>query len=167
MKKILIALLCLVCVGTVQAQKGKKHGKKEDKKVEMPTAATSNPAEKGAKFKFNSDETFDFGELQEGPQAEHIFEFKNTGNEPLIIQNVSASCGCTTPEWQKEPVLPGKTGKITVHYNTQGRPGPFTKSIFITSNATKETERKELYIKGSVKPKDGGTTTPPPPPSGH
>ena len=161
MKKILIAMLCIACFGTAQAQKGKKHGKKEDKKVEMP-AATST--EKGPKFKFMGDETHDFGEIPEGPQAEYFFEFKNVGNEPLIIQNASASCGCTTPDWPKEPILPGKSGKITVHYNTQGRPGPFTKSIFITSNASKENERKELYIKGSVKPKDAAAT---PQPAAH
>jgi len=167
MKKLLVAILSLALVGTVQA-KDKKHSKKEDKKEVKSTetlSATSNPTEKGAKFKFTSDETYDFGEVQEGPQAEHIFEFKNVGNEPLIIQNASASCGCTTPEWPKEPILPGKTGKITVHYNTQGRPGPFTKSIFISSNATKENERKELFIKGSVKPKDGGAAATPP--AGH
>ncbi|HSI89625.1 MAG TPA: DUF1573 domain-containing protein, partial [Adhaeribacter sp.] len=68
-------------------------------------------------------ETYDFGKITEGTQATHEFKFKNTGNQPVIISNVQASCGCTTPEWTKEPVMPGKTGKIKALYNSTGRPG--------------------------------------------
>jgi hypothetical protein len=105
----------------------------------------------GAEFKFK-EETHDFGTLKEGPDASHIFEFTNVGNEPLIIQNASASCGCTTPEWPKEPILPGKKGKITVVYHTQGRVSPFTKDVYIVSNAKmpEGKERYELHIKGTV-----------------
>lgn len=105
----------------------------------------------GAAFKFKA-ETHDFGTLKEGPVATHVFEFTNVGNEPLIIQNASASCGCTTPEWPKEPILPGKKGKIVVNYNTQGRVAPFTKDVYIQSNAKNPEgkERYELHIKGTV-----------------
>ena len=70
----------------------------------------------------------------------------------MIISNCNASCGCTTPEWNKEPILPGKKGKITVRYNTQGRVGPIAKSVYVTSNAALEggKDRYELYIKGEV-----------------
>jgi hypothetical protein len=88
----------------------------------------------------------DFGTVQEGPTADHEFEFVNTGKEPIVISNVTASCGCTTPSYSKEPVLPGKKGKIKASYNTQGRVAPFTKSITITSNAG----TKVLTIKGEV-----------------
>ena len=92
-----------------------------------------------------------FGDINEGPIAEYTFEFKNTGKAPLIIQNAQASCGCTTPEWTKEPVLPNKKGKITVRYNTQGRVGPFDKDIWITSNAgNSEDGKTQLKIKGNV-----------------
>ena len=105
----------------------------------------------GAEFKFK-EETHDFGTIKEGPVATTVFEFTNVGNEPLIIQSASASCGCTTPEWPKEPVLPGKKGKITVSYNTQGRVAPFTKDVYIVSNAKmpEGKERYELHIKGTV-----------------
>ena len=105
----------------------------------------------GAEFKFK-EETYDFGTLKEGPVATHVFEFTNVGNEPLIIQNASASCGCTTPDWPKEPILPGKKGKITVNYNTQGRVAPFNKDVYIQSNARmpEGKERYELHIKGTV-----------------
>lgn len=103
-------------------------------------------------FKFKGGDTWDFGTLKEGPVAEHVFEFTNAGKEPLIIVNASASCGCTTPEWPKEPVLPGKTSKITVRYNTQGRVAPFTKDVYIQSNAMVPDggERYTIHIKGTV-----------------
>jgi hypothetical protein len=107
------------------------------------------------KFQFmDKNDTYDFGKVAEGPVAEHIFEFKNIGKEPLIISNCNASCGCTTPEWNKEPILPGKKGKITVRYNTQGRVGPIAKSVYVTSNAALDEgkDRYELYIKGEVVP---------------
>jgi len=134
MKKLLIAMICIICAGTVQAQDG----------------ASKNP--NGPKFQFKGGDAYDFGEVAEGPVAEHVFEFKNTGKEPLIIQNANASCGCTTPEWPKEPILPGKTGKVTVRFNTSGRGGqPFDKTVFLTSNAVSDKERYELHIKGTVK----------------
>jgi len=88
----------------------------------------------------------DFGTIQEGPAADHEFEFTNVGKEPIIISNVSASCGCTTPSYSKDPVLPGKKGTIKASYNTQGRVAPFTKTITITSNIGV----KVLTIKGEV-----------------
>lgn len=104
------------------------------------------------KFEFIGEETHDFGDLPEGPIAEYSFKFKNVGKEPLIIQGASASCGCTVPEWPKQPILPGKTGEITVKYNTQGRVSPFNKDIYIQSNAVVPDgrDRYELHIKGTV-----------------
>jgi hypothetical protein len=107
----------------------------------------------GPMFKFKGGETHDFGTLKEGPVAEHIFEFTNTGNAPLIIQNASASCGCTVPQWPKEPILPGKKGQIKVSYTTQGHVTPFAKDVYIQSNAVNNpngSERYELHIKGTV-----------------
>ena len=107
----------------------------------------------GPQFKFD-DVTHDFGTIPEGPQAEYYFEFTNVGSEPLIIQNATASCGCTTPEVPRQPILPEQKGKIKVVYNTQGRVGPFNKEIYIQSNAVNNGEGKErfeLYIKGTVK----------------
>jgi hypothetical protein len=96
-------------------------------------------------------ETHEFGNVEEGKQATYEFEFTNTGKSPVIISNVSASCGCTTPFWTKEPVLPGKKGKVTASYNSAGRPGAFHKTITVTSNA--EPATKVLTIRGSVVPK--------------
>lgn len=101
-------------------------------------------------LKFEADK-HDFGMIDEGLQAVHEFTFVNTGNAPIILSDVRASCGCTTPSWTKEPIAPGAKGSIKASYNSEGRPGTFVKSITITSNATEPS--KIVYIKGVVDPK--------------
>ena len=94
----------------------------------------------------------DFGKINEADgRVSVVFEFKNEGMAPLVLSNVRASCGCTTPTWTKEPVEPGQKGSITVTYNPNGRPGRFQKTVTITSNATEPSKR--VYIKGEVIPK--------------
>ncbi len=90
----------------------------------------------------------DFGQIMEGQVVSHDFVYTNTGDQPLVISNVRASCGCTTPYWTKEPVLPGKSGRITASYNSKGRPGNFNKTITITANTTPPTFT--LQIKGTA-----------------
>ena len=97
-------------------------------------------------------ETHDFGTISEGAVVTYNFVFKNRGKSPLILQSVEPSCGCTTPAYTKEPILPGKTGKITVSYNSQGRPNAFHKSITVRTNSDEPV--KVLYIKGFVNPKN-------------
>lgn len=92
-------------------------------------------------------ETHDFGKVAQGVPASYEFKFKNTGNQPVVISNVQASCGCTTPEWTNTPVLPGKSGFIKASYNAAAM-GTFNKSITVTSNGTNATQ--VLYIKGTV-----------------
>lgn len=125
------------------------------------TTTTDKPASppnpNAPKIEFKED-SYDFKELPEGPQATHEFKFTNTGKEPLILSNVRASCGCTTPSWPKEPILPGKDGTIVVTYNTQGRPGPFTKSVTISSNASEP--NKVIIIKGDVIKEDPDKSVP-------
>ncbi len=101
-------------------------------------------------FKFE-EETHNFGTIQEGDPAVFEFNFINTGDQPIILSNVKASCGCTTPYWTREPVAPGEKGTIKASYNSKGRPGNFHKSITITSNANPST--KVLQIKGLVERK--------------
>ncbi|HBG57210.1 DUF1573 domain-containing protein [Proteiniphilum sp. UBA1028] len=79
------------------------------------------------------------------------FEFTNHGKSPLIIQRVSASCGCTTPSYTREPVLPGKKGTISVKYSTVRRPGTFNKTITVYTNVPDTVY--VLTIKGNVVPK--------------
>ena len=107
--------------------------------------AVVNPNAPKIVFKENE---FDFKSVDEGPKITHEFIFTNKGKEALVLSNVKASCGCTTPVWPKEPILPGQEGKILVTYNTSGRPGPFTKTITITSNA--DEANKVITIRGTV-----------------
>ncbi|WP_370089690.1 DUF1573 domain-containing protein [Ekhidna sp.] len=95
---------------------------------------------------------YDFGEIkEEGGAAEYTFHFVNVGEEPIQITNVKASCGCTTPGWTKEEVMPGDSGFVKAKYNPRNRPGRFRKSLRITtSDAASNTT---LYIMGFVKPK--------------
>ncbi len=96
--------------------------------------------------------THDFGKINEaGGRVTTVFEFVNEGMIPLVLTNVRASCGCTTPKWTREPIEPGQKGNITVTYNPNGRPGRFQKTVTVTSNATEPTTK--LYIKGEVIPK--------------
>ncbi len=94
----------------------------------------------------------DFGAVPEGTQATHEFRFKNTGNQPVVIANVQASCGCTTPDWTKTPVLPGKSGMVRAVYSSAGRPGVFNKTVTVSSNAAESA--KVLTIKGNVLTKE-------------
>ncbi|HEY4652289.1 MAG TPA: DUF1573 domain-containing protein [Pontibacter sp.] len=97
-------------------------------------------------------ETHDFGTIAEGTLATYEFRVKNVGNQPVVIASVQPSCGCTTPDWTKTPIQPGKTGVIKAIYNSTGRPGPFHKSISVTTNG--KTPNSIIYIKGEVGPKD-------------
>tara|TARA_Y100001980_G_C14556922_1_gene354074 strand:+ start:45230 stop:46303 length:1074 start_codon:yes stop_codon:yes gene_type:complete len=95
--------------------------------------------------------THDFGDVDEnaGP-IDYSFQFKNTGDQPIKIIQVKASCGCTTPGWTKELVMPGDSGFIKAQYNPRNRPGQFKKSLQVTSNAPGG--NATLFIEGYVKP---------------
>ena len=106
----------------------------------------------GPNISFNK-ETHDFGFIQESKgKVSCKFEFINTGNEPLIINTVKASCGCTASEWTKAPVAPGSKGFISATYDPTGRPGTFSKTIHVSSNSI-DNPHKVLTIKGIVQPK--------------
>lgn len=94
------------------------------------------------------DSIYDFGKVNEGELVQYNFRFRNTGKNPLVIQNVSASCGCTVPEKPEKPIQPGEIGFIKVTFNSERRPGEVNKAISITSNA--DPEFYELYLKGTV-----------------
>lgn len=92
----------------------------------------------------------DYGTIAQGADGNCEFKFTNNGKAPLILSNVKASCGCTAPEWPKEPIAPGKSSSIKVKYNT-ALVGAFNKSITVNSNAANGAVL--LQIKGNVTPK--------------
>lgn len=105
-----------------------------------------------AKIQF-SEYTYDFGVIKEANGAvSHTFEFTNTGNANLIITEVTATCGCTRPEYPKEPIAPGKKGKIKITYNPLARPGIIDRTITVKTNGSPKKVR--LKIKGNVIPEE-------------
>ena len=133
MKKLfLFCLFAVMTMGAVCAQEEKKE------------AAES---EHGPKIVF-AEREHNYGTIQKGGDGKCSFTFTNTGDEPLILSSVRASCGCTTPSWTQKPVMPGKTGTVDVRYNTNNV-GGFTKTVTITSNAVNEA-RVVVKIKGNV-----------------
>lgn len=94
----------------------------------------------------------DFGNVPQKGKVYYTFEAKNTGTAPVVITNAQATCGCTTPEWSKSPIMPGATTTIKVGYDAETRPGIIDKNITVFSNAENGTE--VLKIKGNVIPKD-------------
>lgn len=97
----------------------------------------------------------DYGEIEQHSDPLRIATFTNTGTEPLIISNARGSCGCTVPEWPKEPIMPGETSEIKVRYDTK-RVGPINKTVKISTNDA--TGQHVLQIKGKINaaPKEEG-----------
>jgi hypothetical protein len=100
----------------------------------------------------------DYGEIEKGGEPYCEFTITNKGNEPLIISNAKGSCGCTVPEWSREPILPGESTVMKVKYDTK-RVGPINKSVTVSTNAVNE-PTKVLRIKGKVLAPDAGGTMP-------
>ncbi|MFW0738044.1 DUF1573 domain-containing protein [Flavobacterium sp.] len=92
-------------------------------------------------------ETIDVGEIPQGTPKVIVYEFKNTGKTAVVITNVQGSCGCTATDYTKEPVLPGKSAKVTATYNAANK-GGFTKTVTVTTSA--ESTPKILTLKGTV-----------------
>ena len=108
-------------------------------------------AQDGAAISFET-ENIDYGEIAKNSDGSRVFTFTNTGGEPLIIQKVQSSCGCTIPKRPETPIEPGETGEIEVKYDTN-REGPFRKTITVTSNAV-NTPLIGLKIRGTVLPEN-------------
>jgi hypothetical protein len=120
MKKYLIVLFCVVLAAPAFAQQVKS-----TPKVDGPVLA----------FEKN---THDFGDIVQGDKVEHVFKFTNTGNEPLIITNIQVTCGCTAPEWPRNPIMPGAKGEIKIAFNSAGKIGRQNKTVTVVSNAAND-----------------------------
>ena len=91
---------------------------------------------------------FDFGTINQGESVSHKFTFKNTGDEPLIINSAKGNCGCTVPEWPKEPIPPGEEGTLNVKFDSKGKSGAQNKKVTITANTNPQ--QTFIYVKGNV-----------------
>ena len=143
MKKLfLLSLFVGLSLTALNAQEVKQDNNTKDK-----SAVVEKPLN-GPQIEF-AEQVHDYGKVKKGGDGNCEFVFPNTGNEPLILSNVKASCGCTVPTWTKEPIMPGKTGTIKVRYNTNTSPQSFTKTITVSSNSI-NAPRLTLKIKGTI-----------------
>ena len=159
MKKLFILAVSMsLAMGVASAQTT------TDKNTKTTKTTAAGPVMTFAESKF------DFGNIKQGDIVEHVFKFKNTGNAPLVIKQVDVTCGCTTPEWPKEPIAPGKSGVIKAVFNSAGKMGQQNKVITFQSNATNAPTQVTIVSNvqekapavGLVKPAEGpveGVTT--------
>ncbi|MBY0425733.1 MAG: DUF1573 domain-containing protein, partial [Cytophagales bacterium] len=97
-----------------------------------------------------SEKKHEFGDIVEGSSVSYTFKFKNTGNQPLVVNNVLTQCGCTAPEWPQDPIAPGKSGEIKIKFNSTGKMGMQNKTATVMSNAINPME--QLVIVTNVLP---------------
>jgi len=154
MKSMNVKMLMLVVVlGAVMTSCNDKEAEKRIAELEsrladlegggatpVATTATATPAIANTKpegplptFDW-TDTEHDFGTIKEGDKVTHIYTFKNTGAVPLIIESVKPSCGCTAPNWSKEPIPVGGSGTVEVEFNSQGKPNAQNKTVTVTAN---------------------------------
>ncbi|SHN24879.1 Protein of unknown function [Cyclobacterium lianum] len=122
----------------------------EQNRVVTPTNTQNvSPADPSSLAAFSfEEEVYDFGTIQEGKVIEHLFTFENSGQAPLVISNIQASCGCTTPEWTKTPIKPGEEGFVKVAFNSTGKSGVQSPTVTIQANTSPNVTR--LRLKGTV-----------------
>ncbi len=135
-KNVIAAALGLAAVLFISSCEDKKSG---DKMVEG--MGTDKKPLALAKIEFETQE-HDFGKIDQGQVVEYVFKFKNVGDNPLVVSEARASCGCTIPEWTRTPIQPGEEGKIDVKYDSKGRKGLIHKTVTVYAN----TEPKETIL---------------------
>jgi len=159
MKKVILAIGMFAFIGlTSMAQSSA--GSAAIKPNSTPAQAASK--DDSANFKFEVEEV-NFGTITQGDTVHRVFNFTNTGAQPLIITEAHGSCGCTQPQYSKEPIKKGEKAKIEVTFNSTGKMGIQDKTITISSNA--KGGQHVLHLKGTVeapKTKEAPAATPAP-----
>ena len=149
MKKIFYTLVLVAfVVYSADAQSRRNVRQAETTAPEEPAFV---PTAEGPKIEFEKT-VHDYGQIVQGANGEAEFKFRNVGSEPLVLSNVSASCGCTVPAWPREPIMPGDFGSITVRYNT-AIIGHIGRAVTVHSNSVENTGRVMLRLSGNVNPR--------------
>ena len=157
MKNQVIFFIMTICLflgcNNASNKISEKNNQSEIKKIESPNNNINAQIVDGggsAAFKFtNEGETvWDFGTIKQGDSPEFTFTFQNTGSEPMIISNAKGSCGCTVPQWPKEPIAPGATGEINVKFASGKKKGAQNKTVTLTANTTPPTTK--LRVTGLI-----------------
>lgn len=108
---------------------------------------STNVVENPTEITFSRD-LHDFGDMNQGDVVKTEFKFTNTGDHDLIISSARGTCGCTVPDWPKEPIKPGESNVIKVEFNSKNKSGPFNKTVTVTANTVPSDSK--LSIKGNV-----------------
>src|SRR5690606_20450709 len=124
------------------------NSKQESNYQDSSAVNTEVFTESGAPIMKFQEEVYDFGKVKDGEKVSYDFSFKNEGNTPLIIKDATATCGCTVPEWPKQPVAPGESGKISVIFDTSGKSGLQDKVVTITANTVPA--QTQIHIVGEI-----------------
>ncbi len=149
MKKVIVLSILSLSLMTIScAENASKKIKSEN--LELAKERDNEIKVGGAKIKFEKTE-HDFGTINEGDIVDTVFSFKNSGKSELIITSAKGSCGCTVPEWPKEPIMPGEEGQIRVKFNSDKKPNLQQKTITLVTNT--EQGKEVLKIKAQVIPK--------------
>ena len=144
MRTIILSLACAAILASCSNPESKQADTTAVETVSMASETTSGDV---AAFKFEK-ESFDFGQITNGEKVSYDFKFTNIGESPLIITSATATCGCTVPDYPKEPVAPGAEGVIKVVFDSTGKLGMQNKVITITANTVPEIT--QLNILGNV-----------------
>jgi hypothetical protein len=164
-RNLFLKLACLILISnfiTAQDQDLKWKNKPAEEikfmnsKVNAVKERPAPDAGPTTKMTFEQD-VFNFGEISQGELIKNVFVFTNTGKEPLIISNAKGSCGCTVPEFPKDPIMPGEKGQLLVVFNTKNKKGNQSKRVTITANT--EPVNTYLSIKGKVNSESGNEKT--------
>lgn len=139
-------------IAALEARLNELEGKKAAQPAITPAvnAPETKPEGPLPAFEFQTVE-HDFGTINEGDVVEYSYAFKNTGNAPLIIQNAQGSCGCTVPDWSKEPIPVGGTGFVKAKFDSSGKPNIQNKTVTVTANTWPK--QTVLRFKAMVTPK--------------
>lgn len=160
LKQLKVGILAVALIGFLASCQNANQGVREAARenvtnaVQPSTSTAQNPAATPAApagpttvMAFN-ETTFDFGTVNEGEKVAHTYIFKNTGNEPLILSDAKGSCGCTVPDWPREPIAPGAEAEVTVEFNSKGKKGKRNQKVTITANTNPP--QTFIYLTGEV-----------------
>lgn len=159
MKNIVLFCLLVLAVGFTACKSDSATSKEDtvnslNNKSALPNSNPVKPIDQipedtvnVAKLEF-TEETYDYGTIKEGEVVEHVFKFKNVGVAPLIIEGAKSTCGCTVPQFPKEPIAPGESGEIAVKFNSKNKSGRQRKPVNVTANTWPKLT--SVYIDGTV-----------------
>ena len=149
MKKNTISCLTIFAILLASCGGERKDGSISTDVVTNSSTASGKPADPGSlPVLVFQEQSFDFGKITQGEKVSHTFVFKNTGGSDLVISSAQGSCGCTVPQYPRQPIKPGETAKVDVTFNSEGKAGKVEKTVTVITNC--EPNTNVISIKAEV-----------------